>query len=380
MLTGPLLSSAAPPSGCTNEKATKAGSEITRLDVVAVVFVSLLIPFLELAETGNYWGRLKDWLDNGSYVEIANVIRSGGIPRHHNFWGLPHLMAAIQAAFDVSGFAAIVLISLPCSVATSFLIDRLYGASVTIAFLILCPTWVRLSVMGGSEPLFLCLLLSSWLAFRSNLALLAVALASFATTVRPVGLFAICGIGFAIILQRDWKRLAMSACIAVGVALAYLMRCQVISGDALINFRLYSDAWTYGNPLSLPFLQLGKGLFDFVVPNLWTSWIEHLFSLILAGIGTFFLLTKCATLLRRYPAEVAFVSAYLFFLVCYNSETVVTHFARYSIPVIPFLLFTAHDWLPTNRFLVWPLGIVSALIASSGLVGFESVFGFSLHG
>ena len=235
--------------------------------------------------------------------------------------------------------------------------------------------------MGGSEPLFLCLLLGCWLAFRSNRALPAVGLASFATTVRPVGFFALCGIGFALILQREWKWLAMSVYIAAGIGLAYLAQCVVISGDPLINFRLYSsDLWPYGNPLSLPFMQLGRFVFDFVLNNRWTIWIEGLLSLTLVSGGTVFLSTKFATLLRRYPAELGFVSAYLIFLVCYNSETVITHFARFSIPVIPFLLFAAHDWLPTSRFVLWPLAIFSTLIASSGVVGFESVFGFSPHG
>jgi hypothetical protein len=177
LLTGPALSKTARPQARSSEKVLKARGEITHFDVAAVVFVSFVIPFLELAQTGNYWGRLEDWLDNGSYVEIANVIRFGGTPRAPHFWGLPNLIAAIQAAFDVSGFAAIVVISIGCSAAASLLIDRLYGDSVTVAFLILCPTWVRLSVMGGSEPLFLCLLLGCWLAFRSSRALVAVVLA-----------------------------------------------------------------------------------------------------------------------------------------------------------------------------------------------------------
>jgi hypothetical protein len=380
LLTGSRLAGAPRPHGRTNEKAIKATGEITRFDVAAVFFVSLLIPILELAETGKYWVRLEDWLDNESYVEIANVIRIiGGVPHHYQFWGLPNIIAAIQAAFEVSGFVVIMVVSVVCSAAASFLIDRLYGASVAIMFLIVCPVWVRLSVMGGTEPLFLCLLSGCWLAFRSNWALLAAVLASFATTVRPFGFSALCGIGFALILQRDWKRLAMSISIAAGVGLAYLVQCQVVSGDPLINFRLYSSHdWPGGYPLSLPFVQIGKGVFDFILPNPWTNWIEDLFSLTLVGVGTFFLSTKFATLLRRYPAELVFVSAYLIFLVCYNTEIVIPHFARYSIPVIPFLLFAAYNWLPTNRFVLWPLAIFSALIASSGLVGFETVFGFSL--
>ena len=58
----------------------KLGNEITTCDVVAIVSSALLIPFFELARTGSYWVHVNDWLDNRSYVQIANVIRVGGIP------------------------------------------------------------------------------------------------------------------------------------------------------------------------------------------------------------------------------------------------------------------------------------------------------------
>ena len=80
-----------------------------------------------------------------------------------------------------------------------------------------------------------------------------------------------------------------------------------------------------------------------------------------------------------YPAELTFAIAYLCFFACYSYGEVARHLPRFAIPVMPFLLFIARNWLPNNRFLVWPMAVLSALIASSALVGFEAVFGFSLH-
>lgn len=353
-------------------------------DVVAVVFATLLIPFFELLKAGDYWGRVIDWFDNPSYVQIAKIIRSGGFPDGHHFWGLPSIIAATQVAFGISGFAALVGISVACSVAASFLMYRLYGAVATVAFLILCPEWVRFSVMGGSEPLFLCLLLGSWLALRSDRVSLAVLLASFATTVRPVGVIALCAIAFALILCRDWRTLAISICIGVGIGLAYLAYLRVMTGDAFINFRLYSASdWPSGNPFSLPFVQLGKSFFDLLLHSRWTEWVQSLFSISLLSFGALALSKQIRTILQRYPAELAFVIGYLGFLACYNpynDDGIAGPLPRYAIPVLPFLLFTARNWLPNNRFLVWPMALLSALIASSALVGFKAVFGFSLHG
>ena len=172
------------------------------------------------------------------------------------FWGFPAVIAATQVALGISGFAALVAISATSSVAACLLIHRLYGGVVTVTFLILCPEWVRVSVIGGSEPLFLCLLLGSWLAFRSGRALMASVFASLATTVRPVGVFALCAFAFTLILQRDWRRLAMSICIAAGVGLSISSCCKWSLG----THSLISDSillvWPSGNPFSFPFVTL----------------------------------------------------------------------------------------------------------------------------
>jgi len=235
------------------------------------------------------------------------------------------------------------------------------------------------------------LLLASWLAFRSDRALMAVLLASFATTVRPVGFIALCAFAFALVLRRHWRELAISICIGVGIGLAYLAWLWVVTGDAFINFKLYSTwAWPSGKPFSLPFVQLGKSFFDVLLHSRWTEWVQSLFSILLLSFGAFALSKQMRTMLQRYPAELTFVIAYLVFLACYNdtgaadalpgAEGAANSLPRYAIPALPFLLFTARNWLPNNRFLVWPMAVLSALIASSALVGFEAVFGFSLHG
>jgi hypothetical protein len=279
-----------------HEKGVRAKNKIAPYDVAAIVFSVLLIPFFELARTG-YSDGVSDWLDNPAYVEIANVIRFGGIPYTGHFWGLPAVMAVTQVTFGISGFAAIVAISVASSVVACFLIHRLYGSVVTATFLILCPVWVQISVAGGSEPLFLCLLLGSWLAFRSDRALMAAVFASCAMTVRPVGFFALCAFAFTLILQRDWRRLAISVCIAAGIGLAYLEWVQMVTGDPFINFRLYSSVPS-GNPFSLPFVQLSKDAFDLFLHKPRPAWIEPLFSLALVGFGVFSLSKQMPTLLR----------------------------------------------------------------------------------
>jgi len=157
----------------------------------------------------------------------------------------------------------------------------------------------------------------------------------------------------------------MSICIAAGIGLAYLEWLQMVSGDAFINFRLYSYDWSSSNPFSIPFVTLGKSAFHLLLDRQWIDWKYDLFSLSLVGFGVFSLWKQRHILLRTYPAEIAFVIAYLIFLACYNYPLVMNYFTRFAIPVIPFLLFAARKWLPKSRLVLWPLAVSSALITSS---------------
>ena len=239
----------------------KLEKEISTKDVVAMAVSAMLVPFMELACRGIYWNRVEAWLDNESYIDIAHVLRFGGTPSTPHFWGFPAVIALTETVFSTSGLASLVLVSFVSSALASLLIFRLYGPIVTVMFLVLCPEWVRVSIMGGSESLFLLLLLGSWLAFRSNRSSIAVVLASLAATARPVGAIAVCAFALTLLLRRDWRRLAVSISIAVGMGVAYLGWLRVVCGDPFVNFRLYSaQDWPSGNPFSFPFVQLVKGL------------------------------------------------------------------------------------------------------------------------
>jgi hypothetical protein len=83
---------------------------------------------------------------------------------------------------------------------------------------------------------------------------------------------------------------------------------------------------------------------------------------------------------KAYPAELIFVAGYLAFFACYNFDGIARSLPRYALPVYPFLLFSAQNWLPKRRLVLWILVIASALLASADLVGFKTVFGFAVHG
>jgi hypothetical protein len=237
--------------------------EINPRDAVALYIAALFISIFELLRTGLYRERVHEWLDNSSYVDLSRVILSGGLPAEHHFWGFPALIALFEKSLSLSGFAALVMISFIASVAAMILMFRLYGAAVSVAFLAVCPEWVKMSVVGGSEPLFVCLLLASFLAFRADRVWASVLFASLATTVRPPGVFAICAIVLCLIGRRDWRKPAISVSLALAIGIVYLAWVRRVSGDAFVSVRLYSSSdWPPGKPFSFPLVPLGKSLIE----------------------------------------------------------------------------------------------------------------------
>jgi hypothetical protein len=111
----------------------------------------------------------------------------------------------------------------------------------------------------------------------------------------------------------------------------------------------------------------------------WSQSVQPLVCIILLGFGVFALAKHWPETLKEYPAELIFPSAYLLFMVFYNDPDVSGFQPRLAIPDYPFLIFCWRTRLPRNRFVFWPMVILSALIASADVVGFQTVFGFGLH-
>ncbi|MFZ0961744.1 MAG: hypothetical protein WAO35_12625, partial [Terriglobia bacterium] len=77
--------------------------------------------------------------------------------------------------------------------------------------------------------------------------------------------------------------------------------------------------------------------------------------------------------------ETLFASIYALFLFTFNAtDYIAWGLSRYVIPVLPMFLFSLRNWIPHNRRVLWVGALLSAMLASAGIVGFRDVFGFSL--
>ena len=179
-----------PPSRWTTTPPTRR--EVLVLCVATcVIFVAFVTLFRK------YAAAVDDFGDSTAYMALASAIRhwnfNGIVVKQ--FWSLPYAMAALSTITRVSDRASLLAISIVASFIAVALAWRLWDGWIAGFFAILNFDWLQRSYLGGSEPLFVALLFGSFLAVRKERWLLAPLLASLATIVRPLGIFALLGMG-----------------------------------------------------------------------------------------------------------------------------------------------------------------------------------------
>jgi hypothetical protein len=358
--------------------------EFSATEAMALFCSVLCIQALEIWRAGAYLNRAHEWLDNESYVTIASIIRLGRFEAPYesrHFLGFPLLIEGVSHLLRISEMVSLLMLSLLCSLLACFLIGRLFGPLVAIVFCIFSLDWIRLSVMGGSEPLFACFLFGSFMAVRSERWTLAASLASLASAVRPVGAIALVAFAMVLLWQRRWAKFAtviITGAVLVGL---YGALTSYLFGDPLISVRLYSSAWGKGGPISFPLFTLSVSAFNNIPRGPWTAWLQNILWIVLTlGLTAVIALAgKWRQLFNMDPAELIFASLYLAFFLVYNYDGIAGFFPRFMIPILPMGLFCVRSWIPQNRRIAWPAAALSALLAAAGIVGFKTVFGFALH-
>jgi hypothetical protein len=119
-------------------------------------------------------------------------------------------MAALSGLTGVSDRTALLLISFPSSFLGVALAYRLGGGWVAGFFAVLSFDWMQRSYLGRSEPLFVALLFGSFVGARKERWLLAALRASLATVVRPLGVFALLGIGDTLLWKRAYRKFLLA--------------------------------------------------------------------------------------------------------------------------------------------------------------------------
>jgi Gpi18-like mannosyltransferase len=169
--------------------------------------------------------------DNSAYLELANAIRHWrfvGITAHQ-FWGVSYATAALSLT-GLSLQASLVIVCLVSSLVGVVFCYRLWDGWVAAFFALLSFDCFQRSLLGGSESLFIALvLLAFWLVRRERWKLAAL-LGALATVVRPYGFFVLMGLGIQLLWQKKFKEFSYATAIALLVGAAYTWPNGALSG------------------------------------------------------------------------------------------------------------------------------------------------------
>ena len=342
--------------------------------IAAVVFIVVVNHFQ------TYGDKVSSFGDNAAYISAAAAIR------HWDFrgvqtkqaWGLSYLIASLSA-FHLSATSSLLLICAASSLGTVLLVQRLWGSWIAAFFALLNFSWFQASLLGGSEPLFVLLLFASFFVGRRERWLGASVLAALATLTRPVGVFALLAIGVTLLLRKDFKKAFVCSGVASLIGLLYLVPFWIFFDDPLYQFHRYKQAdWQSGFVISWPFHAITVAFLHNREP--FTNVIFTAGWIAFAVVGFPIMVGQLYRRQSSGPAhEQVFAISYLTFLFCYNSiHWARADFPRFVIPALPFLLVSLDRWLPKSRYVIYPLCVVSSVLAACSAIGIRSVIA-SLH-
>jgi len=346
-------------------------------EVLLLAFITTATFFCVVCTVTSYPSLIDNFGDSSAYMSIASAIRRWNFQDVlvKQFWGLPYAMAATSWLTRVSDRTALLIVSFTSSIVTVIFAWRLWGGWVAGFFAIMNFDWMQRSALGGSEPLFMALLLGSFLAVRRERWLWASALAALATVVRPLGIFALVGIALALLLQGRYRTLITATLIGLVVGVLYAFPLLRLFGDPLATVHSYqgsgqSDPWLFG----LPFYAIVKGTILYPAPftNLILAfgWIGF----VSAGVVVMAKSARFHAYAKTHVVEVAFAIPYLLLICSYNSPYWARgSFPRFAIPVIPFVLISLDRWLPKDRRLLWTAAIVSGGLGAVSALGVANI-------
>jgi hypothetical protein len=347
--------------------------EPSRGQILWLVVFCYSFYLLVLSLFSNYWEVVGPFGDNQPYAQISSAIRHWDFSQLHPklFWGLPYAMAVLSKATGASDLKSLLFISMVSSLIAIFIAYRLWGGWVAGFFAVASREWMERSLLGGAEPLFLACIFGSFVAARRQRWLLASLLASLATIVRPMGIFALLGIGIALLVKRDFRRFIAAVLIGATIGFLYILPLMLYLGNPLANVKGYDQAdWNAGMPLTIPLVAIAKDALagratklNLARTGLW---------IVVILVSTVVILGKKSLreYLRKFPVEGEFFAFYLFLLFTYNSYWARAEFPRFAIPIVPFVILGLLPWIPKDRRVLWAFGLFSAALSAVETVGF----------
>jgi hypothetical protein len=352
-----------------------AKMEPSQLEILIMAAAACLVFVSTISIFKNYFQVVNDFGDNSAYIAVASALRHWDFRglTIKQFWGLPYLMATVSSISRVSDRTALLAISVGSYFISIVLTYRLWGGWVAGFFALINFDWFQRAFLGGSEPLFVALLFSSFVMARRNKWFLAALLAALSTLVRPLGFFALVGIAIFLIARRQYREVIGVILIASLVGIGYIWPLWQQFGDPLATVHSYQQLHQPAL-FGIPFYAIVKGTFMYSAPwtNLILTWSWIVFMLL--GVLAMSLTKHYRKFSKVHVVEAVFAALYLLAIYSYNLPYWARgSFSRFAIPIVPFVLLGLFRWLPKTRYVLWPLSIVSPILAACSAIGIKNV-------
>jgi hypothetical protein len=333
-------------------------------------------------------GLVLSYGDNAVYLDVATAIRHWdfhgiGIQQ---FMGYPYFIAAVSRVSHLPLISSLWLVAVVASLVSTLLVARLFGTWVAAYFAILNFAWLQTSFLGGSEPLAVALGMGALWSFRRKYPLLAAGLGALATTVRPLMLFTLVGIGVALLYEKRYAKFAAALALGLGVGLLYMWPLAHYFGDPLLTAHSYTSRdygalnvnGPHGQLFGWPFHGIIVGTILYPAP--WTNLILSFAWIGFVVAGTVAMFSRSLRgFWRANLAEAIFCGLYLVALFCYDYLVWARgNFMRFAIPALPFVFFALLRWLPKDRRVLWCLAVLAPVLAVCSAIGVRNLFSF-LH-
>jgi len=359
-------------------------SEPTVRELLLMVAVGGLI-FDTLAMRLYGWRSLVlNYGDNSAYQDLAMAIRHWdfrGIGVQH-FMGYSYAIAVVSRVFHLPLTSSLCLVAGAASLISTFFIAQLFGTRVAAYFALSNFAWIQLSFLGGSEPLAVALGMGAFWSFRREYPLLAAVLGALATIVRPLMVFALVGVGIALLYQKRYAKFLGALALGSGIGLLYTWQLARYFGDPLLTAHSYTSrdygaanlSGPHGHLFGWPFHGIIMGTVLYPAP--WTNLILSFLVIALVSGGAAAMFSKnLREFWRANPAEAIFCGLYLLAIFCYDYLIWARgSFMRFSIPVLPFVFFVLLRWLPRDRRVLWGLAVLTSVLAACSAIGIRNLF------
>lgn len=200
-------------------------------------------------------------------------------------------------------------------------------------------------------------------------------------TVRPLMIFVLVGIGLVLLYRRKFRAFLIAFGIGLAIGTLYALPLARYFGDPLLTVHTYTTRdygaagvkGPHGHLFGWPFHGTVAGTLAYSAP--WTNLLLSFFwiGLVLLGVATMFS-SRFRKYAKEYPQEVIYSGLYLFAVFSYDyliwaRSSVI----RFCIPALPFVFFALLPMLPKNRWVIWGLCIISAVLAAASAIGVRNV-------